>query len=58
MSSKERRIIHTELAENEKIKTESKGIEPKRYIVITPTTKKNDKETNYGFNVSLRDNND
>ena len=58
MNSKERRIIHTELAENEKVKTESKGTEPKRYIVITPITKKNEKETNYGFNVSLRDNND
>ena len=48
MTAKERRIIHTELAENSKVKTESKGEEPRRYVVIIPT-KHEKQENNGGF---------
>ncbi len=36
MNSYERRIIHTVLSENNKVTTESEGIEPNRYVVIKP----------------------
>jgi spoIIIJ-associated protein len=36
MPSYERKVIHTALADNKKIKTFSDGSEPHRYIVITP----------------------
>lgn len=36
MNSYERRIIHTLLADNKKVKTESEGQEPNRYVVIKP----------------------
>lgn len=36
MNSYERRIIHTILADNKKVTTESEGEEPNRYIVIKP----------------------
>ena len=36
MNSYERRIIHTILAENKKVITESEGEEPNRYVVIKP----------------------
>ena len=39
MSPFERRIIHTALAESETVKTESKGNEPNRYVVIVPNDK-------------------
>ena len=37
MNPYERRIIHSALAENETVKTESEGKEPNRYIVIIPS---------------------
>lgn len=37
MSPAERRIIHLELRETEGITTYSEGVEPKRYVVISPT---------------------
>ncbi len=36
MNSYERRIIHTVLADNKKVITESEGEEPNRYVVIKP----------------------
>ena len=36
MNPFERRVIHSTLAELEHVKTESQGVEPKRYIVIIP----------------------
>ncbi len=36
MPSYERKVIHTALMENKRVKTYSDGIEPNRYIVITP----------------------
>ncbi|MGG5254487.1 RNA-binding cell elongation regulator Jag/EloR [Neobacillus sp. SM06] len=36
MPSYERKVIHTALAENRRIKTYSDGTEPNRFIVITP----------------------
>ena len=36
MNSYERRIIHTALANNKKVMTESEGEEPNRYVVIKP----------------------
>ena len=36
MNSYERRIIHTALADNKKVITESEGEEPNRYVVIKP----------------------
>ena len=36
MSPFERRIIHTALAESVTVKTSSEGVEPNRYVVITP----------------------
>lgn len=36
MNSYERRIIHTILADNQKVITESEGEEPNRYVVIKP----------------------
>lgn len=36
MPSYERKIIHSALAENEKVKTYSDGVEPNRHIVISP----------------------
>lgn len=36
MNSYERRIIHTILADNKKVTTESEGQEPNRYVVIKP----------------------
>lgn len=36
MNSYERRIIHTALANNKKVMTESEGDEPNRYVVIKP----------------------
>lgn len=50
MNPFERRVIHSTLAEVEHIKTESQGVEPKRYIVIIPdNVKKNDKRDNKGY---------
>ena len=37
MPSYERKVIHTALADNKKIKTFSDGAEPHRYIVISPS---------------------
>ncbi|MBL4953383.1 RNA-binding cell elongation regulator Jag/EloR [Neobacillus sp. OS1-32] len=39
MPSYERKVIHTALAENRRVKTSSDGIEPHRYIVISPVRK-------------------
>ncbi|MBO7214634.1 MAG: protein jag [Clostridia bacterium] len=36
MNSFERKIIHSALTDNEKVKTESQGVEPNRYIVVVP----------------------
>ena len=36
MSPFERRIIHTALADSDTVKTSSEGVEPNRYVVITP----------------------
>ena len=50
MNPFERRVIHSTLAEVEHIKTESQGVEPKRYIVIIPdNVKKNDRRDNKGY---------
>jgi spoIIIJ-associated protein len=39
MPSYERKVIHTALSENNRIKTSSDGSEPHRYVVITPIRK-------------------
>lgn len=39
MPSYERKVIHTALAENNRVKTFSDGAEPHRYIVISPVKK-------------------
>ena len=39
MNARERRIIHEELANNNKVSTASEGVEPKRFVVITPKKK-------------------
>ena len=50
MNPFERRIIHSALTEVEHVKTESQGVEPKRYIVIIPdNVKKNDRRDNKGY---------
>lgn len=36
MPSYERKVIHTALMDNKRVKTYSDGVEPNRYIVITP----------------------
>ena len=41
MNANERRIIHSAIADNSKVETESKGEEPNRYIVIKVINKKN-----------------
>ncbi len=41
MNPFERRVIHSALSEIEHVKTESQGVEPKRYIVIIPDVVKN-----------------
>ncbi len=41
MNPFERRVIHSALSEMEHVKTESQGVEPKRYIVIIPDVVKN-----------------
>lgn len=43
MNPFERRIIHTALAENTDVKTESEGREPARYIVIVPNELRDDR---------------
>ena len=43
MNPYERRIIHSALAENETVKTESEGKEPNRYIVIIPSNVEDEK---------------
>jgi spoIIIJ-associated protein len=39
MPSYERKVIHTALSENNRVKTSSDGTEPHRYVVITPIRK-------------------
>lgn len=47
MNANERRIIHSALANNSKVETESKGNEPNRYVVIKLINKKtNNNESN------------
>lgn len=53
MSANERRIIHSALADSNRVETESKGNEPNRYVVIKLKNKK--KNTNENQN---RENND
>ncbi len=53
MSANERRIIHSALADSDRVETESKGNEPNRYVVIKLKNKK--KNTNENQN---RENND
>ena len=36
MNSYERRIIHNALTRNNKVYTESEGVEPNRYVIIKP----------------------
>lgn len=36
MPAYERKVIHSELADNSKVKTYSRGAEPRRYVVIEP----------------------
>ena len=50
MNPFERRVIHSTLAEVEHVKTESQGVEPKRFIVIIPdNVKKTDRRDNKGY---------
>ena len=39
MNARERRIIHEELANSNKVSTASEGVEPKRYVVVSPKKK-------------------
>lgn len=48
MSANERRIIHSALADSDRVETESKGNEPNRYVVIKLKNKK--KNTNENQN--------
>ena len=51
MSANERRIIHSALADNSKVETESKGKEPNRYVVIKLVNKnKKQDQNNRAFN--------
>ena len=51
MNPFERRVIHSALADMDHIKTESQGVEPKRYIVIIPDVVKSyDKRDRRGYN--------
>lgn len=42
MNPFERKVIHSALADNEEVKTESQGVEPNRYIVIVPNNLKDE----------------
>ena len=53
MSANERRIIHSALADSDRVETESKGNEPNRYVVIKLKNKKKKSEENQN-----RENND
>lgn len=57
MNARERRIIHAELSSNAKVRTESKGEEPKRYVVIYPV-KQPKADSAPAFEVEPRENND
>ena len=51
MSANERRIIHSALADNPKVETESSGKEPNRYVVIKLVNKnKTQDQNNRAFN--------
>lgn len=52
MNPFERRVIHSTLSEVEHVKTESQGVEPKRYIVIIPDNVKpyEKRENKRGYN--------
>ncbi len=52
MNPFERRVIHSTLSEIEHVKTESQGVEPKRYIVIIPDNVKpyEKRENKRGYN--------
>ena len=42
MNPFERKVIHSALADNEEVKTESQGVEPNRYVVIVPNNLKDE----------------
>lgn len=46
MNPAERRIIHSTLQQNEEVTTASEGVDPNRFVIITP---KNLKEDNFRF---------
>ena len=50
MNPFERKVIHSALSENERVKTESEGVEPNRYVVVIPDNLKtnSDKSERYG----------
>ena len=58
MNARERRIIHAELSENQKVRTESKGEDPRRYVVIYPTKQEKNNQTIGAFAVESREIND
>ena len=54
MNARERRIIHEELSSSSKVTTASEGVEPKRYVVVSPIRQKKNEEKEE----TPRDNND
>lgn len=50
MNNQDRKVIHEALADDERVRTESFGDEPNRYVVIIPK----EREITYGTNKSFR----
>ncbi len=47
MNPFERKVIHSALTENEKVTTESQGVEPNRYVVVVPENLKEGSEIEF-----------
>ncbi|MBE5743303.1 MAG: protein jag [Clostridiales bacterium] len=47
MNPFERKIIHSALTDNDKVKTESQGVEPNRYVVVVPENLKQGSEIEF-----------
>ena len=46
MTSYERKVIHNKLSTWRDVSTHSEGVEPRRYLIITPKSYKGEKESN------------
>ena len=57
MNPFERRVIHTTLQNNSKVKTESRGVEPNRYVTIIPVgaaSQRSDEPRSYGTSTDFK----